>query len=226
MQFNVVCARGILMASIAVLVTACGGGGSSPSSGQQVTPPPPTGSTPAPTNSAPTISGTPPTSAQVGQAYSFTPTAADADGDTLTFSVANKPAWLTLNTATGALSGTPTSTGTFANIAVTVSDGKASAALTGFSLTVNQSGTTASVTLNWAAPTANSDGSTLTNLAGYRILYGRSASNLDQSLSITNPSVNSSVVDNLATGTWYFAIVSVNAAGAESVPTNVASASI
>lgn len=212
------------MASVAVVVTACGGGGDGgTSSGQQTTPPP---AAPGPTNNAPTISGTPATTAQVGQAYSFTPNSSDSDGDILTFSVANKPAWMTFNTATGALGGTPTATGSFANIAVTVSDGKATAALTAFTLAVNQAGTTASVTLNWGAPTTNTDGSALSNLAGYRILYGRSASALDQSVSITNPSVNSYLVDNLATGTWFFAIVSINSTGAESAPSNVASASI
>jgi hypothetical protein len=109
---------------------------------------------------------------------------------------------------------------------VTVSDGKASAALTGFTLAVNAAGATAAVTLNWGAPSANSDGSALTDLAGYKILYGRSAGGLDQSVSITNPSVNSYLVENLASGTWYFSVVSVNAAGIESMPSSVASATI
>ncbi len=52
-------------------------------------------SVPNPTNHPPTISGQPPTSVRVGSTYSFTPTASDPDGDNLTFSVSNRPAWLT-----------------------------------------------------------------------------------------------------------------------------------
>src|SRR5213075_24006 len=90
-------------------------------------------------NRAPTISGTPATTATVGTAYTFTPTASDPDaGTTLTFSVANKPAWATFSTTTGQLQGTPTAAGTFANIAISVSDGQASASLASFSIVVTQ----------------------------------------------------------------------------------------
>src|SRR5215470_7420597 len=40
-----------------------------------------------------TLSGTPPKTATVGQAYSFKPTATDSAGKALSFSVQNKPAW-------------------------------------------------------------------------------------------------------------------------------------
>jgi hypothetical protein len=53
----------------------------------------PAGSTAPVANKPPTISGTPPTSVPVGQAYGFTPTASDPDGQALTFAIANKPAW-------------------------------------------------------------------------------------------------------------------------------------
>src|SRR5688572_24053607 len=59
-------------------------------------------------NRPPTISGTPPAAAPVGVAYSFTPTAGDPDGGTLTFAIANRPSWAAFNTTTGRLSGTPT----------------------------------------------------------------------------------------------------------------------
>ncbi len=37
----------------------------------------------------------------------FTPSANDADGDTLTFTISNRPSWATFNGTTGRLSGTP-----------------------------------------------------------------------------------------------------------------------
>ncbi len=77
-------------------------------------------------NSAPTISGTPATTVQVDQAYSFLPTASDADGDTLKFSAVNLPSWATLNSGNGRITGTPRagSEGTYADIVLSVSDGK------------------------------------------------------------------------------------------------------
>src|SRR5690606_18051920 len=56
-------------------------------------------------NSPPTISGTPATSVEEGSAYSFTPTASDPDGDALTFTIQNRPAWAAFDPATGRLSG-------------------------------------------------------------------------------------------------------------------------
>ena len=91
-----------------------------------------------PANTPPTISGAPPTSVVAGQAYSFQPTAADANGDTLTFSVTGMPGWAIFSTSTGRLSGTPTAAGTHAGIVISVSDGKGGgASLATFTLTVS-----------------------------------------------------------------------------------------
>ena len=90
-------------------------------------------------NTPPTIGGTPVTNLDQDTAYSFTPTSADGEGDTLTFSIENKPNWATFDRTTGALSGTPTGLdiGTIYNVGIRVSDGIASAALAPFDLTVN-----------------------------------------------------------------------------------------
>lgn len=89
-------------------------------------------------NRAPTISGTPTTSIKVAEAYQFVPTAADADGDTLTFSADNLPDWLSINTQTGVVSGTSGSAdaGTYENIVISVSDGTLSASLAAFNIEV------------------------------------------------------------------------------------------
>ncbi len=73
----------------------------------------------------PVISGAPDTTANVGQAYRFTPVAQYTGGGTLTFSVKNKPDWLEFNTETGTLSGTPEAgdTGISSAIRITASDG-------------------------------------------------------------------------------------------------------
>ncbi|HEU4627196.1 MAG TPA: putative Ig domain-containing protein [Steroidobacteraceae bacterium] len=183
-------------------------------------------------NKAPTISGTPATSVTAGTAYSFKPTASDPDGDTLSYSVQNKPSWASFSIATGQLSGTPTSAGTYANIIISVSDGKASAALAPFTITVTAAQgsppppTTSSVTLNWGAPTTNTDGSALTNLAGFRIAYGKSASNLDTTVQVPGTGVMSYTIDGLTSGTWYFTVKSYSSAGVESAPSNPVSATV
>ena len=58
-------------------------------------------------NAAPTISGTPPATATVGVGYSFQPTARDSNGDSLVFSISNRPAWASFSSSTGRLSGAP-----------------------------------------------------------------------------------------------------------------------
>lgn len=90
------------------------------------------------TNTAPVISGSPATSVQATTAYSFTPTATDAQRDTLKFSISNKPAWATFSASTGKLSGTPSATqaGTYSSIGIRVSDGALSSSLPAFTLTV------------------------------------------------------------------------------------------
>jgi hypothetical protein len=91
-------------------------------------------------NQAPTISGAPSGSVTAGVAYSFTPSASDADKNPLTFAIANKPAWATFSTSTGRLNGTPAeaNVGNYANIMISVSDGRASAALPAFAISVQE----------------------------------------------------------------------------------------
>jgi len=79
--------------------------------------------------------------------------------------------------------------------------------------------------LNWTAPTKNSNGSTLTDLTGYKILYGTSSSALNLSKSVSS-STTSTSIGSLAAGTWYFAVRAVNSKGAESGNSNVAARAI
>ncbi|MEN9424062.1 MAG: hypothetical protein RL122_1445, partial [Pseudomonadota bacterium] len=93
-------------------------------------------------NKAPVISGISATTVNVGGAYSFIPTASDADtSDILTFSITNKPTWATFDTATGQLSGTPVlaDVGTTSGIIISVSDGKQTVSLPAFALRVMES---------------------------------------------------------------------------------------
>jgi Putative Ig domain len=182
----------------------------------------------APPDDPPVLSGAAAKTVTAGSAYSFQPAARDPDGLKLTFSVWGKPAWLKFDSATGRLYGTPTAAnqGKYGPIGISATDGYYTGHLTAFGITVLSGGSSlppASVTIGWTPPTENTNGSTLTNLAGYHIYYGTSQSNLNKVVDISNPGVASYVLSDLTSGTWYFALTSVNSAGVESVRSTVIS---
>lgn len=210
-------ASALFCASLSLGLAGClsGGGDSSEAS---------SGNPPGSTNRAPTITGNPPPAIVVGQAYAFTPTASDPDGDPLTFSIQNRPSWAGFDTATGALTGTPAAgtEGTYANIRISVSDGSLSTSMSQFAIEVTQSAL-GSATLSWTAPTQNTDGTPLMDLAAYRIYYGTSPGTYSNQVYIDNPGTTMYVIDGLAPNTYYFVGTSINMAGTESVFSNMAS---
>lgn len=223
---------GVALLMIAAGLAGCGGTG-----GTSMTPPAP-GNTPAaqpepappaspsepappaspsaPANRAPTISGTPPASATVDEAYRFVPAGADADGDTLTWQIANRPDWASFDAATGRLSGTPRAqhVGSYRDVRVSATDGRATASLAPFTITVDAIAT-GQATLSWTPPARNADGSTLSDLSGYRVYYGRAADALDEVLRVS-AGLTSVVIENLTTGTWYFTMTALNSKDVES----------
>ena len=105
-----------------------------------------------PVNDLPSISGVPATTVNAGAVYSFTPTAADVDGQDLTFSIQNMPTWATFTN--GTLTGMPPSSAggnTFSNIIVSVNAGTDTVDLPAFAITVNQTGPGSAVwdNFNW-----------------------------------------------------------------------------
>lgn len=219
-----------------LVIAGCGGGGGGSDgggSGSGSNPPPPStggqngGGSGGTVNRAPTIEGQPTPDVQPSQSYSFHPSANDPEGDALTFSASNLPEWLSLAASTGRLTGTPTAAdvGTYSDIVISVSDGRSSASLPAFSITVTEI-STGNATLSWTPPTQNEDGSPLTNLAGYQIRYGQDPDALTTTVSIDNPSLSVYVVDNLSSGTWYFAVAAVISTGVASDLSNIASKTI
>jgi hypothetical protein len=76
-------------------------------------------------NTAPVISGTPISSIKEGENYQFTPTVSDADkDDKLTFSLSGQPQWMSVNAASGVISGTPAQNDVemTSNLTLTVND--------------------------------------------------------------------------------------------------------
>ena len=178
-------------------------------------------------NNPPQISGIPSTSATVGQAYSFQPTASDPDGDTLTFSISNMPAWASFNAVTGRLSGTPVQgdIGAHDDIQISVSDGELASSLPTFAISVLQQAT-GSTTLTWTAPTTNTDGSSLEDLVAYKVYYGTSPDSYPNEIRIDNSGMTSFVVEDLSPNTYYFVMTSVNDREIESEYSGMATISI
>ena len=213
------------LAFSSALLAACGGDDDPATSAA-----PPSASNPLPSgtgNSAPRITGAPITSVLQGTAYLFVPTATDADGNTLTFSVANLPPWATFNSSTGRLSGTPTAAnvGAYNNVTISVSDGSASASLAAFNIHVVATAT-GSTTLSWTPPTQNTDGSPLNDLAGYKVYWGTSQDSYSNSVTIPNPGLATYVVNQLTPARWYFAVTAYSTTGSESGYSNAVSKSI
>ncbi|MFO7903356.1 MAG: fibronectin type III domain-containing protein, partial [Pirellulaceae bacterium] len=169
-----------------------------------------------------TISGTPETALVVGNPWSFRPTASDPDGDKLTFSIQGKPEWAAFDSRTGKVSGTPTTKGSHSDITITASDGTAKASLKPFALQVDEP-TLGTATVSWEPPTTRTDGSTLTDLAGYRVYYGKDAASLTHMVEVPEPGQTSYHVENLDAGTWYFAVTALSSEGLESPKSEIGS---
>jgi hypothetical protein len=144
--------------------------------------------------------------------------AACDDPSTSASTAANTAGTSATAAAASSTSGTPTATTT---------------PTTGESKSVSSDGSTSSassepqsITLAWDAPTENTDGSAITNLQGYEILYGTSASALTQKISISTTGQQNYVVENLSSGTWYFEVVAINAAGVQSGPSSLVSVTL
>ncbi len=224
---------------IGASLTGCGGGGGETATGAVLQPPPvalvpPPASPDAPSsipdapapspdptqaNRAPSIDGTAITTVTAGQGYSFQPSATDADGDDLQFFASSIPSWASLDAATGRLSGVPTDAqaGSYEEIEISVSDGSLTAKLAPFSITVMPGApSNHAVTVSWQPPTVNDDGTTLTNLSGYRIVYGDKPGVYSKSIDVTSAGLTRHLVENLSAGRYYFAMVALNSDGAES----------
>ena len=83
-----------------------------------------------------------------------------------------------------------------------------------------ESGQPGTVTLFWTTPTTRTDGTALMDLAGFNIYFGRMSGIYDYQIDINNPGVVAYVVENLASGSWYFSITAFDANGVESEQSN------
>jgi hypothetical protein len=205
----------------------CGGGSSSSDTAPQSSAQPPV-SAPVTVNQAPTISGQVVVTARVGEIYEWQPVAADAEGDSLSFTATNLPPWASIGPTDGRIVGTPgpDDVGIYESITITVADAAHQSVTQPFSITVMGDIGSGVASLQWEIPPSKVDGSPLDDLAGYRILYGRNSGDLDNSVLVDDPAMTSYEFSTLSSGTWYFAVVAVSSSGLEGPPTTTASKSI
>jgi hypothetical protein len=198
------------------LVSGCGGD----DLGDAVTEQPASPTSPAPSaqNKAPKISGKAATTVAVGEEYKFQPSASDDDEDLVTFTIANKPKWAKFDADSGKLSGTPSvkDVGGYGNIEIAATDGKSVTPLPTFTLQVRSADASEALQIAWTAPTKYTDGATLTDLAGYRIHYGKESQNYEASVDISNASLTRYVLESLPPGKYYFALTALSGSGGES----------
>jgi len=171
-------------------------------------------------NRAPVLSGMPAGSALTNQSYNFQPTASDADGNELVFSIDGKPAWANFDTATGRLSGSPTpgDAGTYNNIVISVSDETDTTSLGTFGIHVSETLETGSFTLSWTAPVARSDGTpiSLADIAGFRIYYSSLSGRYPKSVEVADGSATSITTSDIPVGTQYIVMTTYDTGGRES----------
>jgi hypothetical protein len=83
------------------------------------------------------------------------------------------------------------------------------------------SGTSPTAIVSWTPPLQRTDGSALTDLAGYRVYYGKALNSMTRIIEIRNPGQTSQFIDDLDTGTWYFAVTAYTNNGLESEMSNL-----
>lgn len=224
---------------VAGLLTGCGSGVAvSPASqaaaaaAPAAAPAPPAAAPAPPAVAVVKLTGTPATSVTAGQNYLFQPSVSQGGG-VVTFKIQGKPAWAAFDPDTGVLTGKPAAAneGTTGGISITGTNGSSSSSIGPFAIVVKAPAATpgtgtGSATLSWTPPTENTDGTPVTDLAGYHIFYGTSASAMTTTITVANAAETSYVVGGLAPGTYYFAVVAYNSAGTDSSQSNVDSKTI
>lgn len=115
-------------------------------------------------------------------------------------------------TASGAWTGAKAASGSQAQPAITASST--------YTLTCSWSGAIQTATISFVPPTQNTDNTALTNLAGYRLLYGTTPTSFNLSKSYTDPTATSVQIQPASAGTYTGVLRAINAVGVESDNSN------
>jgi hypothetical protein len=170
-------------------------------------------------NSAPIITGTPITSLMIDTYYSFTPTASDAEEDHLTFAITNKPDWANFSTTTGELSGFSDNLNSYTSIVISVADESHTTSLTAFDINTLLPNPL-EITIRWQAPTEDTNDQPISDLDGFKIYYGTSNGDFENTMTINNGDATQANIGNLSPGGYYFTLAALTSNGTESAHSN------
>lgn len=124
------------------------------------------------TNVAPQITSSPATNATVGAAYAYRVVATDANGDTLSYSLTQAPAGMTINATNGQIAWTPTSAQTGSQaVTARVADPGGLAATQSFTVAVAAAGLSPQIGNSWRImPIGDSNTENLAQSPGYQVI--------------------------------------------------------
>jgi hypothetical protein len=74
--------------------------------------------------------------------------------------------------------------------------------------------------VRWTPPTERTDGTPLSTVSSFKVYYGRSPSKLNRSFKVGGHQ-KSRAIENLAPGTWYFAVTAIDEYGVQSARSKV-----
>ncbi|HLT89972.1 MAG TPA: fibronectin type III domain-containing protein [Woeseiaceae bacterium] len=212
----------VLALTLSIAACSSGSGGAPPA--DPASPPGAGGSEQPPPTAGPQVVITSPDAAEIETTDDAMDLSGSASSDAGIVSVEWETDHGESGTATGTetwnIEGVPIALGT-TTITVTVTD-NAGATHSDSLVVRRESEGTGSATLSWEPPTERADGTALTDLAGYRIHYGRMSGVYDYEIDIATPGVTTYVVENLVPGDWYFAMIAYDTQGLESELSNEA----
>lgn len=91
--------------------------------------------------------------------------------------------------------------------------------------TPNATTTNGAAAISWIPTTLGTDGKPIT-LSGYSVHYGRSADVLATTVAVNGATTSSHVIENLASGVWFFGVRALTATGAQSGMSSIVSKDI
>lgn len=70
--------------------------------------------------------------------------------------------------------------------------------------------------MSWEPPTTNADGTELTDLAGFKIYYGKASGTYTEVKDVNTPLATEDTIEGLTEGTYYFVATAYDTKGNES----------
>lgn len=140
----------------------------------------------------------------------------DPESDIISYAAVNFPSWLTLNTDTGQITGTPLAqdTGRYSDIRIEISDGTNVVIAGPYTIQVEKE--LFSIKIIWTEVTQDINDNEIESIAGYKIFIKDSLIDNEQEVIVTGSSEVSHNIRRLAPGTYHLSVASFLTSGLES----------